>query len=224
MYFTDLYQRDLGCYHCSQRRIDCDRGQPACIKCVSKGLLCSGLGVRYRFNLGVAARGKLMGKSMPMGDGPSGIPPSIHIPQIRWASELAGCPEKSESTKWASKDSITSRGSVNSDISPNPLQARIPEPDKVSFQSITEDLDDLDASECCSKFVLKAMSTEHHYPAITMVTGSLREPSYLQHNLETHNSLTRMLFSNCTSICPHPILLELTQASFRDGCVGNGSL
>ncbi|ETI21003.1 hypothetical protein G647_07346 [Cladophialophora carrionii CBS 160.54] len=38
-----------GCFECSQRRIDCDRTQPNCAKCVAKGINCSGLGPRYRF-------------------------------------------------------------------------------------------------------------------------------------------------------------------------------
>ncbi|KAI9927589.1 hypothetical protein ASPWEDRAFT_71988 [Aspergillus wentii DTO 134E9] len=57
-----------GCYNCSQRRINCDRGAPACQKCIKKGLECLGLGKRYRFNDGVASRGKWSGKSMPVGD------------------------------------------------------------------------------------------------------------------------------------------------------------
>ncbi|KAF9887403.1 hypothetical protein FE257_010258 [Aspergillus nanangensis] len=57
-------RRVKGCYECSQRRISCDRTQPQCEKCVQKGLQCSGLGVRYRFNNGVAARGKLAGKTV----------------------------------------------------------------------------------------------------------------------------------------------------------------
>lgn len=32
-----------GCYECSQRRVNCDRGEPDCAKCVSKGLECSGI-------------------------------------------------------------------------------------------------------------------------------------------------------------------------------------
>jgi hypothetical protein len=45
-----------GCYECSQRRIHCDRAQPQCAKCVAKGLSCSGLGIRYRFNDDVVRR------------------------------------------------------------------------------------------------------------------------------------------------------------------------
>ncbi|KAF4978534.1 hypothetical protein FZEAL_5106 [Fusarium zealandicum] len=57
-----------GCYQCSRRRIDCDRQEPTCGKCSSKGLACSGLGLRYRFNDGIAARGKFVGKSVPVVD------------------------------------------------------------------------------------------------------------------------------------------------------------
>lgn len=35
-----------------------------CTKCVSKGLECSGLGIRHRFNDGMAARGKWAGKTV----------------------------------------------------------------------------------------------------------------------------------------------------------------
>ncbi|KAE8314057.1 hypothetical protein BDV41DRAFT_242477 [Aspergillus transmontanensis] len=47
-----------GCYECSQRRIHCDRVQPCCGKCASRGIPCSGLGVRYRFRDG-GSQGKI---------------------------------------------------------------------------------------------------------------------------------------------------------------------
>ncbi|KAF5002360.1 hypothetical protein FGRMN_371 [Fusarium graminum] len=43
--------------------------KPACAKCSAKGLKCSGLGLRYRFNDGIAARGKFVGKTLPINDG-----------------------------------------------------------------------------------------------------------------------------------------------------------
>ena len=46
-----------------KRRIICDRTEPHCKKCAKKGIDCPGFGIRYRFNAGVAARGKLKGKS-----------------------------------------------------------------------------------------------------------------------------------------------------------------
>lgn len=48
-----------GCCECSQRRIHCDRAQPRCGKCMSRGIPCSGLGVRYRFRDG-ATKGKIV--------------------------------------------------------------------------------------------------------------------------------------------------------------------
>lgn len=48
-----------GCYECSQRRINCDRTEPQCTKCTSKGIICSGFGVRYRFREEVSTRGSI---------------------------------------------------------------------------------------------------------------------------------------------------------------------
>ena len=48
----------IGCHECSQRRINCDRGQPECSKCVARGIQCSGLGIRYRFNHDVTPKSK----------------------------------------------------------------------------------------------------------------------------------------------------------------------
>ncbi|CAH0056918.1 unnamed protein product [Clonostachys solani] len=52
-----------GCYQCSRRRVNCDRAEPQCQKCLSRGLECSGLGVRHRFENGVASRGNWAGKA-----------------------------------------------------------------------------------------------------------------------------------------------------------------
>ncbi|KAF6823696.1 hypothetical protein CMUS01_10581 [Colletotrichum musicola] len=53
-----------GCYECSKRRVSCDRAEPHCWKCSSRGLQCSGLGIRHRFSQGVAARGFWVGKTI----------------------------------------------------------------------------------------------------------------------------------------------------------------
>ncbi|KAL6915308.1 hypothetical protein FSST1_006803 [Fusarium sambucinum] len=53
-----------GCYECSQRRVNCDRGVPECNKCITKGIKCSSLGIRHRFSDGVASRGHCVGKTM----------------------------------------------------------------------------------------------------------------------------------------------------------------
>ncbi|KAI1453546.1 fungal-specific transcription factor domain-containing protein [Annulohypoxylon moriforme] len=52
-----------GCYECSQRRINCDRGEPSCDKCVLKGIECSGIsGQRQRFRTWVSPEKKEQGK------------------------------------------------------------------------------------------------------------------------------------------------------------------
>lgn len=55
-----------GCHNCSQRRIKCDLSRPQCNKCLRKGLECPGYGIRYRFEKGLASRGKLKGRSLPI--------------------------------------------------------------------------------------------------------------------------------------------------------------
>ncbi|KAF4433775.1 Zn(2)-Cys(6) zinc finger domain [Fusarium acutatum] len=65
------------CKTCVRRRIKCDRTVPSCLKCCSRGLDCPGYGLRLRWDQGVASRGKLTGKSVP-------LRPQIHhgVPRI----------------------------------------------------------------------------------------------------------------------------------------------
>lgn len=53
-----LVDYSAGCYQCSRRRIDCDRAEPSCKKCLDRNLHCSGLGIRYRFADDVTAKNK----------------------------------------------------------------------------------------------------------------------------------------------------------------------
>ncbi|KAJ6031114.1 hypothetical protein N7540_001846 [Penicillium herquei] len=48
-----------GCSTCTKRRINCDRGQPSCQKCLKKGLTCPGYGPKLRWAGGAAVRGDL---------------------------------------------------------------------------------------------------------------------------------------------------------------------
>ncbi|KAI9930553.1 hypothetical protein ASPWEDRAFT_27073 [Aspergillus wentii DTO 134E9] len=54
------------CPRCQRRRIKCDRGLPGCKKCAKRSLECPGYGLRYKWVQGVASRGKLQGKSIPV--------------------------------------------------------------------------------------------------------------------------------------------------------------
>ncbi|EXJ58423.1 hypothetical protein A1O7_05848 [Cladophialophora yegresii CBS 114405] len=54
------------CRTCNRRRIRCDRSLPTCKKCALKELTCPGYGLRIQFGQGVASRGKLTGKALPI--------------------------------------------------------------------------------------------------------------------------------------------------------------
>ncbi|KAG9240539.1 fungal-specific transcription factor domain-containing protein [Calycina marina] len=54
------------CRVCNRRRIKCDRSIPSCKKCISRNLACSGYGVILNWDWGVASRGKLAGKTVPV--------------------------------------------------------------------------------------------------------------------------------------------------------------
>ncbi|KAH7068360.1 fungal-specific transcription factor domain-containing protein [Paraphoma chrysanthemicola] len=51
------------CHNCRKRRWRCDRSLPSCQKCLSSGVDCLGYGKLFKWNSGVASRGKMMGKS-----------------------------------------------------------------------------------------------------------------------------------------------------------------
>lgn len=51
------------CHNCRRRRLRCDRSVPSCQKCIKAGQECLGYGKLFRWNQGIASRGKMMGKS-----------------------------------------------------------------------------------------------------------------------------------------------------------------
>ncbi|KAF7185178.1 Acriflavine sensitivity control protein acr-2 [Pseudocercospora fuligena] len=59
------------CRLCNRRRIKCDRSLPTCKKCDLRSLDCPGYGLRIRWDQGVASRGKLSGKALPIEDSPA---------------------------------------------------------------------------------------------------------------------------------------------------------
>ena len=55
------------CHNCRKRRWRCDRSLPSCQKCSTAGTECLGYGKLFKWNSGVASRGKMMGKSYDAG-------------------------------------------------------------------------------------------------------------------------------------------------------------
>ncbi len=81
-----------GCFECSRRRIDCDRGTPKCQKCLQRGIACSGLGIRYRFNDGLASRGRLVGQTLPTTSKPRYEPTPIPTWTPNFCGLILGTP------------------------------------------------------------------------------------------------------------------------------------
>lgn len=53
-----------GCKECSRRRIKCDKGSPECVKCLKKGIQCTGVGRQIRFVEGAISKGKRKGHTI----------------------------------------------------------------------------------------------------------------------------------------------------------------
>jgi hypothetical protein len=84
-----------------KRRIVCDRTEPECNKCLKKGLVCPGLGIRYRFNDGIAARGKLKGKKYEVNRSPR-IGNAKPLDSITWVEneDIKGSETSSKDTSF----------------------------------------------------------------------------------------------------------------------------
>ncbi|PLB44398.1 hypothetical protein P170DRAFT_480163 [Aspergillus steynii IBT 23096] len=65
------------CQKCKSRRIPCDRTLPKCRKCISRNFDCPGYGVHLRWDQGVASRGKLMGRCVPL---EKDLPKQVEVP------------------------------------------------------------------------------------------------------------------------------------------------
>ncbi|RDK36542.1 hypothetical protein M752DRAFT_287713 [Aspergillus phoenicis ATCC 13157] len=62
---------DKDCPKCRTRRIKCDRSVPTCRKCTTRGFSCPGYGLILRWNQGVASRGRLAGRQLPIPSTPT---------------------------------------------------------------------------------------------------------------------------------------------------------
>jgi hypothetical protein len=58
--------QNADCRVCNRRRVKCDRRVPGCCKCEKRGLECSGYELILKWDQGVASRGNLKGKDLPI--------------------------------------------------------------------------------------------------------------------------------------------------------------
>ncbi|CRG83849.1 hypothetical protein PISL3812_01205 [Talaromyces islandicus] len=59
------------CFACAQNGLKCDRRRPYCSPCLDRGKDCSGYKTTLTWGVGVASRGKLRGRALPVSDGQS---------------------------------------------------------------------------------------------------------------------------------------------------------
>ncbi|KXT10822.1 hypothetical protein AC579_1949 [Pseudocercospora musae] len=102
------------CRLCNRRRIKCDRSLPTCKKCDLRSLDCPGYGLRIRRDQGVASRGKLSGKALPIEDSPAvkpGAPIRAHT-ESSHPSQTAPWTNVRNNTVGANMGSFTCSNSV----------------------------------------------------------------------------------------------------------------
>jgi hypothetical protein len=58
---TPLHSRPEACHNCRRQRLKCDRSLPQCLKCIKRGQECLGYQRLFRWEQGVASRGKMAG-------------------------------------------------------------------------------------------------------------------------------------------------------------------
>ena len=63
------------CFTCRKRKTQCDRRRPYCTQCIELGKECSGYRTTLTWGVGVASRGKLRGKSLPVANSPKASAP-----------------------------------------------------------------------------------------------------------------------------------------------------
>jgi len=102
------------CRVCNRRRIKCDRRVPTCSKCEKRGLTCSGYGVLLKWDQGVASRGKLKGRSIPISAGDTPVSVSHLI-------EVSNSPDENISLSGEQSPGIDPSFSMETRMIPKPL-------------------------------------------------------------------------------------------------------
>ena len=94
------------CHNCRRRRLKCDRALPKCLKCIEKGQECLGYQRLFRWEQGVASRGKMAGmtyEQMTKGS----VMQRMSSPQSRPLASPPSLRSTRESTEVSSLGSLT---------------------------------------------------------------------------------------------------------------------
>jgi hypothetical protein len=183
-------KKEQGCFQCSRRRIICDRNEP-CLKCIKKGIECSGLG-RIRFAEGVARRGRLKDCKIPVAEGAQ---EGGSILPTRGPSQALTWPEDRKSAKRKRReDNKVDTIPWQQDVA---ILGYVPAEDELNEASV-EDL----ASQA---LIVQPGTRGEEDEDIEEITRSdhdqhTRRRSGPHRWLPPVNSTTRMLFSYCKSL------------------------
>ncbi|EEA23640.1 C6 finger domain protein, putative [Talaromyces marneffei ATCC 18224] len=63
---TAQHRSREGCWTCRAKRQKCDKAQPACHNCETRGVSCEGYALRLRWGTGIASRGRFTGAEKPV--------------------------------------------------------------------------------------------------------------------------------------------------------------
>jgi hypothetical protein len=187
---TTTVKKEQGCFQCSRRRIVCDRNEP-CLKCIKKGIECSGLG-RIRFAEGVARRGRLKDCKIPVAEGlqeggsvlpTRGPSQALTWPEDRkYAKRKRREDNKTDVVPWQQNIAILSLVPVKDVLDEVAVEGIVSE--ALAVEPGTWDEEDEDIEE-----VIRSDIGQH-----------MRRRSSLQRWLPPVNSTARMLFSYCKSL------------------------
>ncbi|KIW19518.1 hypothetical protein PV08_00090 [Exophiala spinifera] len=150
------------CRTCNRRRVRCDRSLPGCRKCGLKGLECPGYGLRIQWGQGVASRGRLTGKTLPILESAPPYPNraveerALVSPTAESRSDAVASRQETYAAS-GSRDLLDDR---EGDSSTSPPEVAIPVPDDLqsAFQPI------YDRSRNCNPFALGLDLSSYHIP------------------------------------------------------------
>jgi hypothetical protein len=181
-------KKEQGCFQCSRRRIICDRNEP-CLKCIKKGIDCSGLG-RIRFAEGVARRGRLKDRKIPVAEG---VQEGGSVLPTRGPSQALTWPEDRKSAKRKRRE--------DNKIDTIPLQQDITIAGHIPVE---DELNEAAVEDIASQALIAQTGTWGEDEDIEEITRSdldqhTRRQSGPHRWIPPVNSTARMLFSYCKS-------------------------
>jgi hypothetical protein len=190
-----------------RRRIVCDKGEPACGKCIKKGIECAGVN-RIRFTDSVARRGKLKDCKIPdiSSNGAVGLPSSVTFTEVSWPAERKKAPKRARDVRKRSTSQDSARSLRTRDAVPVTDLAVVREQPYTSLPSFAS------TPQSWSTPTTSDADVEE----IPRITQHRSSPPPLQQWLPPIDPATRTLFSYFSrSIAPVMVVLDTASNGYR---------